>query len=221
MSIAEDYVAAAAADIPKSAANYLQPRHFKTFVAGGASNRRLLSTICNKVINGMVPKDVSCLIYDHKLVALSRPSKHQEDLEKRVRAALGGEGEDHVKVRPIAIGDALLRLAERAYCKQQEKRFEKFFMPYQVGVAVPGGLSMWASVVEALLQQDEDNVMLSIDLSNCFNALDRNELIAECFRHELTRPLAHYVAMTYPPSTIAWNKVENSWRAINFEMGVA
>ena len=48
-----------------------------------------------------------------------------------------------------------------------------------LGVGVAGGLNMWATVVEALLQQDKDNVIISIDLTNCFNAINRNKLIEE------------------------------------------
>ena len=94
-------------------------------------------------------------------------------------------------------------------------------MPEQVGVGVAGGLNMWATVVEAMLQQDKENVIISIDLTNCFNAINRNKLIEECLRHEVTRPLAHYVASTYTSNTIAWNMVEEDWKAINFQMGVA
>ena len=84
------------------------------------------------------------------MVPLSKLSQHQADIEARVRAAAEGQGDDYVApVRPIVIGDALLRLAEKVVCKQSEDRFRKHLMPYQVGVAVPGGLNMWATVVEA------------------------------------------------------------------------
>ena len=61
-------------------------------------------------------------------------------------------------MRPIVIGDALLRLAEKVVVKQTERIFRRHLMPYQVGVSVPGGLNMWATVVECLLQRDTDNV---------------------------------------------------------------
>ena len=34
-------------------------------------------------------------------------------------------------------------------------------MPHQVGVGVPGGLNMWATVVEAMLQRDHEAAALS------------------------------------------------------------
>ena len=42
----------------------------------------------------------------------------------------------------IAIGDALLRLAERAWVQQEKERYAAAFMPFQVGVGVRGGLSV-------------------------------------------------------------------------------
>ena len=72
------------------------------------------------------------------------------------------------------VGDALLRLAEKVACKQLGGQLKRHLMPHQVGVAVKGGLNMWATVVECLLQRDETNVVLAIDLENMFNAVDRD-----------------------------------------------
>jgi len=58
--------------------------------------------------------------------------------------------------------------------KQLNDDFARYLMPYQVGVAVKGGLNMWATVVECLLQRDTSNVALAIDLTNCFNDVDRD-----------------------------------------------
>jgi hypothetical protein len=58
-------------------------------------------------------------------------------------------------------------------------------------------------VAEALLQRNVHHVVCAVDLSNCFNDLDRDELVAECLRHRdvpAVAALARYVlAMTVPP----------------------
>lgn len=91
-----------------------------------------------------------------------------------------GNGDEYVApVRPIVIGDALLRLAEKVVCKQMSDQFKRHLMPHQVGVAVKGGLNMWATVVECLLQCNVDNVVLAIDLENMFDAVDRDALVDE------------------------------------------
>ena len=45
-------------------------------------------------------------------------------------------------MRPIVVGDALLRVAEKAVCIDGATQFAAHLMPYQVGVAVPGGMGM-------------------------------------------------------------------------------
>ena len=117
----------------------------------------------------------------------------------------------------------MLRLAERAACIELQESLKQHLMPHQVGVAVKGGLSMWATTVEAMMQLDTDNVLLSIDLTNCFNACDRDMLIQECLQHEPLKPMARYVEATYPPGIIAWARVEDDWpwRAINMRTGLA
>ena len=68
------------------------------------------------------------MVVYHRIVALSKLSRHQADQEERARARAEQRYESYVgPVRPIAIGDALLRLAAA-------------FMPFQVGVGVRGGL---------------------------------------------------------------------------------
>eukprot|EP01043_Picozoa_sp_COSAG02_P028062 COSAG02_NODE_1684_length_11324_cov_8.190111_2_plen_66_part_00 len=57
----------------------------------------------------------------------------------------------------------------RALCQQEKDTFRAHLMPYQVGVAVAGGLNMRSTVVECLLQRDARNVVVAVDLANCFN----------------------------------------------------
>jgi hypothetical protein len=75
--------------------------------------------------------------------------------------------------------------------------------------------------VEATLQHDSRNIMLSIDLTNCPNAISRQELILELLKHEELRPLAKYVSECYPPGMVAWAALEDSWQAIGFDEGCA
>ena len=71
-------------------------------------------------------------------------------------------------MRPIAIGDALVRLAEKTLAMQLKDAFIAHLKPHQVGAGVPGGLNMWATVVEAMLQRDHEAVIC--DVCGCFRA---------------------------------------------------
>ena len=112
------------------------------------------------MLNGRVPPEAVQWVTAQKVVALSKQSHHQADIEARVQAAAEGRGDEYVApVRPIVIGDALLRVAEKALCTMNKSVFASHLMPYQVGVAVAGGMNMWATVVECLLQVDTSNVI--------------------------------------------------------------
>ena len=204
-----DCVAQCLGNTPKSTALYLQPRHLRC-IGQTPAGVDVITTMVQKVINGDVPTFAKEWLYDHKIVAFDKMSKHQADLHRREVASaksVGGEP-PKPKLRPIAIGDAVLRLAERSYCRQMKKILADFLMPMQFGVAVDGGLSLWSTVVEGMLQRDKDNVFLSIDLTNCFNAMDRDLLIVECMKHEALKPLARYVERCYPSGMVAWVEVE-------------
>ena len=154
--------------------------------------------VLERVLNGDVPDRVATWVYGQKVVALSKMSHHQADIEARAQAAAEGKGDTYVApVRPIGIGDGFLRLAEKALVQQERDNFRAHLMPYQVGVAVPGGMNMWCTVVECLLQGDVRNVMVAVDLENCFNAIDRDALVDELQRHPQLRALSRYVVAAY------------------------
>ena len=77
----------------------------------------------------------------------------------------------------------MLRLAEKTLAMQLKDTFIAHLMPHQVGVGVPGGLNMWATVVGAMLQRGKEAVMCAIDLENCFNTVDRGMPVEECLKH--------------------------------------
>ena len=224
IEIADKVVFKAAISMQKSTALWLQPYHLRVIAQIPLGAKRL-ARVCNLVINGEVPERIKPLIYDHKIFALDKASKHQADLEARVAAvAAAADSEAPVpkpKLRPIAIGCALLRLAEKSYATQMKEVFRRHLMPLQFGVAVPGGLNLWSTVVEAMLQDNPNSVFLGIDLTNCFNAMSRDHLIDECLQHAELRPLARYIAGTYPPGMLAWVRVEEAWAAVNFQSGCA
>ena len=224
IEIADKVVFKAAISMQKSTALWLQPYHLRVIAQIPLGAKRL-ARVCNLVINGEVPERIKPLIYDHKIFALDKASKHQADLEARVAAvAAAADSEAPVpkpKLRPIAIGCALLRLAEKSYATQMKEVFRRHLMPLQFGVAVPGGLNLWSTVVEAMLQDNPNSVFLGIDLTNCFNAMSRDHLIDECLQHAELRPLARHIAGTYPPGMLAWVRVEEAWAAVNFQSGCA
>ena len=98
----------------RSAALWLQPKHLRS-VARNAESVETLHAVCELVINGQVPELAKQWLYVHKVVALSKLSSHQKGTEERLQAQAAGNGDEYTaSARPVAIGDALLRLAEKA-----------------------------------------------------------------------------------------------------------
>ena len=121
--------------IPKSLALWMQPRHLKV-IAQTDEGARLLTEVYQRVLDGDVPVALPAYLYSHKILAFSKLSKHQADLEARVDVALAGEeAERDPKLRSIAAGEALLRSAERASARTDRipKRCCYRRRPFHVG----------------------------------------------------------------------------------------
>ena len=113
----------AARELKKASALYVQPHHLRAIaIAEGGVSAML--PVCERILNGEMPALAVKWVTCQKVVALSKCSHHQADIEARVKAAAAGEGSTYVApVRPIVIGDALLRVAEKAYCVMRKDDF--------------------------------------------------------------------------------------------------
>ena len=77
--------AKACASMPRSAAMWLQPMGLRTLAREREGMSELLS-ICQRILNGEVPGRARGWLYNHRIVALSKLSRHQADQEVRARA---------------------------------------------------------------------------------------------------------------------------------------
>ena len=82
----------------RSAALWLQPKHLRS-VARNADSVETLHAVCELVINGQVPELAKQWLYVHKVVALSKLSSHQKDIEERLQAQAAGNGDDYIAQR--------------------------------------------------------------------------------------------------------------------------
>jgi hypothetical protein len=76
-------------------------------------------------------------------------------------------------VRPIAIGEAIRRLAGRAMCLQLRAAMAQYFTPNQYGVQTKGGAEQVLHVIEAHLALHPTHVLLRVDCRNAFNSVSR------------------------------------------------
>lgn len=81
----------------------------------------------------------------------------------------GGTG-----VRPIGMGDVLIRrTALRAAVQQQKALARATLTPSQLGLAVGNGVETAARALQLHLEQHPDHLLLTLDISNAFNSLSR------------------------------------------------
>ena len=81
-------------------------------------------------------------------------------------------------VRPIAIGEAWYRLAMLCALADAGALVGRSLAPLQVGVGSRGGVDAVAHAVSTALAVDPLNVVLSVDMANAFNTVNREAVFA-------------------------------------------
>ncbi|WP_331035221.1 reverse transcriptase domain-containing protein [Lactovum miscens] len=101
-------------------------------------------------------------------------------------------------LRPIAIGELFTRISGRFLTKLVEKKTNDFFSPVQFGIGVQNGSEKVVhSVRQELLNSQKENVLLSIDVRNAFNTVNRKEVLQELFNNNDFAPLWKFAGFSY------------------------
>ena len=84
-------------------------------------------------------------------------------------------------VRPIAIGEVIMRLVGLAMTRLAMPTLVKVLAPHQVGVGLRGGTEVvgWASQLARL----SGHCIMSVDARNAFNSVSRRQILRECAQH--------------------------------------
>ena len=132
-----------------------------TSKGSGAAGERLktsLTSLCNHVLRGEVPEQITPLFFGASLCALSKKD--------------GG-------IRPIAVGNALRRLATKVALFPITAELSEQLRPTQLGVGTPAGCEAALRATRAYMEgSTTPKVILKIDLSNAFNSLRRDKILA-------------------------------------------
>ena len=104
-------------------------------------------------------------------------------------------GKKDGKIRPIAMGESLLKIASAVVLKRFEEPIRQFFAPLQFGVCMPGGVE---SVAHAVRQEVEDgSVVLTIDAKNAFNTPDRDAIRKALLKADVFAPFRALFDLEY------------------------
>ena len=102
------------------------------------------------------------------------------------------------KLRPLALGETLLKVAS-TYCYQQDRpAFQDIFGDLQLAVCAKGGSERAVRANQAAAELNPTrHIAITADTSNAFNTLDRGKMLETVFNHEdLTLTKGMY-AFTY------------------------
>ena len=123
----------------------------------------LLFPVLVHLFHGRVPAQAAPLLFGGNLSAFKKPQ--------------GG-------IRPIAVGETLIRIMARAVAHAQKEVFEKLLVPSgQMGVATPSGAETIIHVVRLAMQAHPDWVCLQLDFRNAFNTVSRSLIAAQLAEH--------------------------------------
>jgi hypothetical protein len=125
-----------------------------------------------RIVQAILQGRVTRALFASRLVALTKPK--------------GG-------VRPIAVGEVLIRLAGKFASEQIKEPLGEHFAPVQFGVAVPNAVESVAAIIRA--KRREGYTIISLDFANAFNAAARDALF---LAHRYTLPcLSAYYEAAY------------------------
>ena len=144
----------------------MKPQHLKDLMmkSTGVSSGHLLSSLtslCNLMLRGNVPEDITPYLYGASLLALSKPD--------------GG-------VRPIAVGSVYRRLACKIAAQVTSSSCGSHSLSHhQLGVGIPLGSETIIHATRAFCQNEDiekqGNLLIKIDFSNAFNCIRRDVVL--------------------------------------------
>ena len=103
-------------------------------------------------------------------------------------------------VRPVALGETLMKIPARCIAKTFRKRInEKLMSGFQFGEGVPGGLESVVHSIRVLLDQNPEFLALSIDMKNAFNTIRRADVAKQL--HAQFPELIPFFKMCYDPKS--------------------
>ena len=89
-------------------------------------------------------------------------------------------------IRPIAVGEAIRRLAGKCLCSMTKAKAHDFLAPFQLGVACQGGAEKIIHGLRSCVDEhwhEVDFAVLKIDLHNAFNRVSRQTVLNACALH--------------------------------------
>lgn len=153
-------------------------------IASSTDGLQALTYVLNCLLSRSLPQPLLECINTSVLVPLQKPD--------------GG-------VRPILIGDALVRLLSKCVVVAEQSHIAQRFHPVQVAVATKGGNEIAIHGIRAHLDAHPDHIAIAVDFKNAFGSIKREKVAAalDSFDYDRVKYTKWYFnAFTAMPSPV-------------------
>ena len=123
-------------------------------------------------------------------------------------------------IRPIVVGEPLLRLTGRILAIQNAARFRTFFLPLQFGVGVRGGAEMIIHTTRLATELHEDWAVFQADFKNAFNTISRQLILDQLIHHGVQDLLPYFILNYGQPSELSVRMANGSTQWFQSREGV-
>ena len=104
-------------------------------------------------------------------------------------------------VHPIGIGECLRRAIHHSLIADRKDVLAQHFLPQQVAIGVPSGISLLIFGVRALLDLHPDWVVIKIDIRNAYNEIKRSRVLQRLLHADILRDYAPMFWATHSPTS--------------------
>ena len=151
--------------------------------------------ITDVIIRILLDDEICCVSFCHMLMDLINGELSKQVMARLRRARLVAIPKSDEHVRPIAVGELILKLAGLILLQRHEGSLEKLFTPIQHGVMLKGGCEQVVHKLHALYK--EEYAILSIDLKNAFNSPSRDDIARSVFAFHTLKPFHKFFHAEY------------------------
>ena len=122
------------------------------------------------------------------------------------------------KIRPIALGEALPKLAQAVLLDSMDTHLRRSFEPSQLSVRTPGGAETLARTLQSWMANPAGRHILQIDLKNAYGQMKRSHTLKAVI--EKCPGLAPQLAQQWEQgATRAWVRTQGTWTSFLSERG--
>jgi hypothetical protein len=141
--------------------------------------------MANHIIQGIFEQDGAAADHLTKICNRIAACAYSDDVRELLLIGLGVclPKPDSDSLRPIVIGEALMRFIGSCTMNALKKKVTDYFGNLQLGVGVANGVETIVHAIRAMLELNPDLVLVCGDADNAFNNFTREQLFEEVRKH--------------------------------------